>query len=585
MADDTRVTHPRALALALSLLGLLSIALPTAARAQTLDPYRSEQWALQNDGPDHLSPMFGKAVAGADARVTAAWDDGWDGTGVTVAVVDTAIEQSQPDLAGQLEPEYVVPGYVECDSTTIPDHGTQVAGVVAALRDNGTDISGVAPAAKILPVRALDNCGGGSRDWVVQGLDYAATNAPIVVGSFASDPLASADDKAANQAAFDAVFAAHPNTLFVVAAGQEGNDNDLNKVFPCSSTEPNVLCVGYSDYADQPSCTSNVGVNSVDLFAPGQGIYSTVPGGRLPQTFSGTSAAAPMVAGVAALVLQSHGVTVPTDGVYPLADLVADLDNVDPKSAMSPISLSGGRLDAARAVGDAHPTPGPNPAMTWASCDGDHDGVRDSSDNCPAVPGPVGAPYRGCPDTDGDGRLDNADDCPGVANPTQADTDGDGVGDACDTLPRGPDADGDGLAYLDDSCPSVYAVTANGCPAPVVTPTATPTVTPSPPPPPPVALRVSSLSVKLLGHRCKAHRTCRRTARVTVKLSRTANVALVVEKRVRSHGHWKWRRVTKHTLYGTTTGSHLTVRRLSRASYRVSTALLGASTVRRSFRV
>jgi hypothetical protein len=62
-------------------------------------------------------------------------------------------------------------------------------------------------------------------------------------------------------------------------------------------------------------------------------------------------------------------------------------------------------------------------------------------------------------------------------------------------------------------------------------------------------------------------------------------VALVVEKRVLSHHHRVWRRVTMRTLYGTTAGSHLTVSRLSRASYRVSTVLLGASTVRRSFRV
>src|SRR3954471_14811163 len=141
--------------------------------------------------------MFANAVPGADARVTYAWQQGLDGDGVTVAVVDTDIDATQPDLADRIAPDGADLTQPDGCPDGIPNHGTQVAGVVAADRDNATGIAGVAPAAKILPVRALDNCGGGSRDWVVQGLTYAADQgAPIVVGSFAGDPNADPATKA-----------------------------------------------------------------------------------------------------------------------------------------------------------------------------------------------------------------------------------------------------------------------------------------------------------------------------------------------------------------------------------------------------
>jgi len=178
LADDTRVTRARwASALVLSLL-LLSIgAAPAAAsapavafHAATTDTAWPYQWALEDAGPDQPSPWRTEAVADADIDADAAWTAvGSDAPAVTVAVVDERIDRQQPDLQGRfsdLPPGPDVPNPAGCNDPT-PDHGTAVAGIVAAVRDNGTGIAGVAPNARILPVPALDDCGTGTTDTVL----------------------------------------------------------------------------------------------------------------------------------------------------------------------------------------------------------------------------------------------------------------------------------------------------------------------------------------------------------------------------------------------------------------------------------
>jgi len=213
-----------------------------------------------------------------------------------------------------------------------------VAGVVAAQPDNGKGIAGVAPNARILSAPALDDCGGGSLDSVLAAFDYAtAHDAKIVVASFATDPRLPQDDKATLAVVFNTYFQAHSDTLFVVAAGNEGNDNDLNAVYPCSSTADNLVCVGRSEIDDSPSCESNVGADSVDLFAPGDRIWTTLwSNGSVAKVApeSGTSMSAPMVAGVAAMMAGNNAAAVADDAnVLPLTAF--DVANTLPARAPS----------------------------------------------------------------------------------------------------------------------------------------------------------------------------------------------------------------------------------------------------------
>ena len=201
-------------------------------------------------------------------------------------------------------------------------------------------------------------------------------------------------------------------------------------------------------------CPGNVGQQSVDIFAPGTSIWGTVRDGAFhnSQKMGGTSAAAAIVAGVAALV----------ENVDPDADpaLVKDTlmrsvgDTRTP--GLIPVSVSGGRVNAARAV-DARGTPplSPNgPGGPWVTCDPDHDGVVLNLDICPDLYGR--GTLDGCPDADADGVDDSRDNCTSTPNFAQADDDGDRLGNACDPTPRGEDPDGDRTPNLDDACPTVY---------------------------------------------------------------------------------------------------------------------------------
>jgi subtilisin family serine protease len=217
------------------------------------------------------------------------------GAGVHVYVIDTGLATGHPELAGRVGNgvDYVADGngVEDCNG-----HGTHVTGTVAST------VFGVAPKAIVHPVRVLDCSGSGLMSNVVLGLGWIAGNAPTTAVANAS--LAASYNAALNQAADNFVATGTP---LVVAAG---NDAELIEGFsPASASQ--VTTVMATDIADQETNYSNYGPEA-DIFAPGTDIWSTY---YLDPAFmsrmSGTSMAAPHVAGYMALRLQ----TKPTESV------------------------------------------------------------------------------------------------------------------------------------------------------------------------------------------------------------------------------------------------------------------------------
>jgi thermitase len=352
------------------------------------DPLLDRQWALENTGadPDGTAASFHAGTPDADMDVMAAWS-ATRGAGVVVAVVDTGVDATHPDLAGQLAAgarDFVGDGIA---ATADPDgHGTKLAGAIAAARGNGEGIAGIAPEAAILALRALGREGVGTDAAIAAALDYAGDQQVRVVDASFNGPRRSA--------AIEQAIADHPDTLYVVAAGNEGADDDAVATYPCDLPLANVLCVGASTNADEPAWFSNHGSVSVDLFAPGDGIAVPTRGGGYVLS-SGTSLAAANVAGEAALVLGARpGLT--TRG---LKDAILRSGDVLP--ALLGLSATARRADAAAAVQLA--MAGDVPADA-------------AEDPVPAAPAPVAAaaPIAVPADPDADGRAGAADACPAV---------------------------------------------------------------------------------------------------------------------------------------------------------------------------
>jgi thermitase len=325
------------------------------------DPLWPSMWGLFNTGQTGGTP-------GDDIDLLDAWSFSL-GAGQTVGVVDSGIDLGHDDLAGQIAPggRNFVPGAGPGDVSDLLGHGTHVSGTIAAQANNVIGVVGVAPAAKVLPLRAIDSGGGAFESWIAQAFDYAGDVGLRVVnasfGGMGGNP---------SQTVTGAI-GAHPSTLYVVASGNE--TIDARTVMPCNAPRPNVVCVGASDADDQRASFSNYGATSVDLFAPGVDIMSTSPGDNYGFE-DGSSMATPHVSGEAALLLASA----PWLSSQEVKDLI--LGTVDPRPWLAGLSVTGGRANAGAAL-----------RRLFAS-DGDGDGLSLLLDRCPTVPG-TGA--DGCP--------------------------------------------------------------------------------------------------------------------------------------------------------------------------------------------
>ncbi|MFM9373057.1 type VII secretion-associated serine protease mycosin [Streptomyces sp. Da 82-17] len=226
------------------------------------------------------------------------------GKGVTVAVIDTGVDDDNKQLAGQMasKGKDFVGG--KDGTEDIEGHGTRVAGIIAAKKYPKTGFQGLAPDAKILPIRytgAQDKQGRpkqGNSDTMVAAINYAVDQGAEII-NISSDTEKRQDPPRLRAAIKNAVDS---GALVVAAAGNDGADGKSKNTYPASYD--GVVAVAASDRNDERAFFSQAG-DFVDIAAPGQGIVSTVPkGGQC--TADGTSFAAPYVAGVAALMMERY---------------------------------------------------------------------------------------------------------------------------------------------------------------------------------------------------------------------------------------------------------------------------------------
>src|SRR2546427_2439118 len=223
-----------------------------------------------------------------------AWDVTTGSANSVVTVVDTGVSSTNPEFSGKLltGTNCVSPGGVTDDDN---GHGTHVAGIAAAIGDNGTGIAGIAWAASILPIKVLDASGSGTNADVACGIQAGADFAASNPGMRVVENL-SLGGPAYSQLMKDAVdYALQSNVLVVAAAG---NDGKATVLFPAGY--PGVMAVGATTPANERATFSTYG-SHLSVVAPGVDIYSTYLGGSY-KYLSGTSMAAPHVSGTAALV-------------------------------------------------------------------------------------------------------------------------------------------------------------------------------------------------------------------------------------------------------------------------------------------
>jgi subtilisin family serine protease len=241
---------------------------------------------------------WGIARIGAAQSTTIA-GNGAGAVNVDVAIIDTGIDLTHPDLT--------VSGGRNFTSSSTSDygdgngHGTHVSGIVGA-KDNTLGVLGVAPGARLWAVRVLGSSGSGSLSNVIAGVDWVRANAATIE---VANMSLGASDSASLKTAIDRAVAA--GVTFVVAAGNETRDTSTTS--PANSTNGGVITVSAMTSANIVAYYSNYGrnyidqsgaENGVDVIAPGDSIYSTYRNSSYT-TMSGTSMASPHVAGVAAL--------------------------------------------------------------------------------------------------------------------------------------------------------------------------------------------------------------------------------------------------------------------------------------------
>lgn len=325
----------------------------------TDDPLRASSWALENTGQT-VSGTTG--IADADIDAPEAWQLSV-GTSTIVAVIDNGVLYTHPDLAANMwdgsacmsETGTALGGclggydFENNDTSPLPTatsssdatHGTHVSGIIAAGMNNAIGTMGIAPKATIMALKfGLDVA------TEVRAIDFARQNGAKVIN-------ASYGGSEYSESEYDAIARFRDaGGIFVAAAGNGGtdslsDDNEVTPQYPASYDLANIVSVAATGQSDELAPFSNYGDESVDLGAPGRRILSTTAVGGTSADYgylSGTSMAAPFVAGTAALLMS----------LYPDAsmDLITSalIDSGDAIASLAGKTVSGKRLNAHSAL-------------------------------------------------------------------------------------------------------------------------------------------------------------------------------------------------------------------------------------------
>lgn len=278
------------------------------------DPYSDNLWGINND-------------IGISAR--RAWDVTTGSSDVVVAILDTGIDYNHPDLAANIwiNPGETAGNGIDDDGNGFIDdvhgvntvlgaanrgdpmddneHGTHVAGTIGAVGNNGDGVVGVNHSVKLMGLKFMDATGGGRLSDAIAAIDYMVSmkvsygvNIRVSNNSWGGGGFSPA-----LHAAIDRARAA--GIAFVAAAGNSRQDTDLFPSYPSSYEVANVVSVAAIDTNQSLASFSNYGAESVDIAAPGVGIFSTLPNGRYGY-LSGTSMATPHVVGALALLFAAE---------------------------------------------------------------------------------------------------------------------------------------------------------------------------------------------------------------------------------------------------------------------------------------
>jgi thermitase len=274
------------------------------------DPYYPNGWHLPKIG----SP--------------AAWDSS-QGSGITLAILDSGVDGKHPDLAAKMVSGW---NFYDNNSNTsdVYGHGTKVAGAAAAITNNSTGVAGVAGQTKIMPIRITDTNGWGTWSGIANGLTWAADRGVRIANISFLGVTSSSSARSAAQ------YLKDKGGLVVVSGGNTGKQESYTNtttMIVVTATDTNDIRASWSSYGDY-----------IDLAAPGVGIWSTINGNGYGSV-SGTSFSSPVTAGVIALMMAANGEMINTDIEQTLFSTAKDLGTTgrDPY-------YGHGRVDAAAAV-------------------------------------------------------------------------------------------------------------------------------------------------------------------------------------------------------------------------------------------